>query len=72
MPTDSGPPAVWTRVCAWCGITLPGGDLTPEPTGGSPLVTHGICPGCKDRFIRAVAAEREAIRSARTAASGAC
>jgi len=64
MPADSGSSPIWIRVCAWCGISLPGGDATPEPAGNSLLVTHGICPGCRDEFIRAVAEERAAARVA--------
>lgn len=72
MPADSGSSSVWMRVCAWCGITLPGDEVTPGPAGISPLVTHGICPGCRDKFIRAVAAEQEAVRPNTPPASGAC
>jgi hypothetical protein len=46
--------------------------MTPESPGGSTLVTHGICPGCRDKFILAVVAEKEAARSAGPPAGGAC
>jgi hypothetical protein len=72
MPAGSGSPPVWLRVCAWCGISLAGDAMTPESPGGSALVTHGICPGCREEFIRAVAAEKEAARSAGPPAGGAC
>ncbi len=71
MPADSGYSPVWMRVCAWCGIILPGDDVTPGPTSVSPRITHGICPDCRDEFIRAVAAERAAIRPAGPSGSGA-
>jgi hypothetical protein len=72
MLADSGSLSVWMRVCAWCGITLPGEDVTPEPAGASPRITHGICPDCKDEFIRAVAAQKATARPAGTTTNGAC
>jgi hypothetical protein len=72
MPASSGSPPVWMRVCAWCGISLAGDAMTPESPGGSALVTHGICPGCREEFIRAVAVEKEAAQSAGPPAGGAC
>jgi hypothetical protein len=29
-------------VCAWCGRIL---------ASGGPVVSHGICEGCRDRFV---------------------
>lgn len=46
--------------------------MTPESPGAAALVTHGICPGCGEEFIRAVAAEKEAAQSAGPPAGGAC
>lgn len=62
MAADSGAPPTWIRVCAWCGLSLPGGDGTTQPAG-NPSVTHGICPACRDEFIRRVLAEKAGIPS---------
>jgi hypothetical protein len=70
MPADSGFSPVWMRVCAWCGIILPGDDLASEFAGGPPRITHGICPECRDELIRAVAAERAARTLAGPSGSG--
>lgn len=47
-----------TTVCAWC----------PEPAIARPLesvaISHGICPSCLDRRLRAVPAHRPARRPA--------
>ena len=64
MLADSGPSTIWIRVCAWCGINLPGDEVTPEPAGSIPRITHGICPDCCDKLIRTTAAERATIRPA--------
>jgi hypothetical protein len=72
MPAGSGPPPVWMRVCAWCGISLAEDGMTPKPPGGSAIVTHGICPVCREEFIRAVADENEAVESSAPPAGGDC
>lgn len=69
MPADSEPSPVWVRVCAWCGILLPG-EGQPQDSGAGPaLTTHGICPSCRDAFIGAVIAERATPKRDSPAAS---
>ncbi len=58
MPADSEPLPQWIGVCAWCGVSLPAGDAPAGPAGGSRGTTHGICPRCRDAFIRALSAHR--------------
>lgn len=72
MPTDSDFSPRLKRVCAWCGITLSGENVTPESAGTSLYITHGICPDCRDEFLRAVAAEKAAARPAGTTTDGPC
>ena len=43
----------WIRVCAWCGVVLPGPEPGPESAAVRPVTTHGICPPCRDAFLRA-------------------
>jgi len=49
--SDASP--VWIRVCAWCGVVLPGPEPGPESAAVRPITTHGICPPCRDAFLRA-------------------
>jgi hypothetical protein len=63
MAADSGTSPIWIRVCAWCGLSLPGDGAMPEPAARS-SISHGICPACRDEFIRAVLADTTGIRSA--------
>ncbi len=64
VPTSLG------LVCAWCGVSLPGGNTPPEAPGVSPLVTHGICPRCREEFIRSAVIEMDAVRSLGRPADG--
>lgn len=67
MSTESEHLPIWIQVCAWCGISLPVGDTAP-PAAGRSSVTHGICPNCREEFIRALAAEWAAARPAKPSA----
>ena len=49
--SDASP--VWIRVCAWCGVVLPGPEPRPESAAVRPVTTHGICLPCRDAFLRA-------------------
>ncbi len=49
--SDASP--VWIRVCAWCGVLLPGPEPGPESGAVRPVTTHGICQPCRDAFLRA-------------------
>jgi hypothetical protein len=60
MPADSEPSKIWIRVCAWCRMVLSGENQSQDPAVGSSMTTHGICPSCRDEFIRAVTAGRAA------------
>lgn len=63
MLAGSGPSPNWISVCAWCGIVLPGEEGPQDPMAGSSQTTHGICPSCREAFLRAVIAERAATGS---------
>ena len=41
-------------VCAWCGLDLGRRECTQEQAG---KVSHGICPVCRDKMGRELAAE---------------
>lgn len=59
--SDSSPG--WIRVCAWCGVLLPGAEPQPKSAAVQPVTTHGICPPCRDAFLRAPFDEGPAARS---------
>jgi len=52
MPAKPDRSPMLVRVCAWCGITIPGGERIPKSGTPAPLVTHSICQACRDAFIR--------------------
>ena len=68
MEAESEPLPIWIQVCAWCGVSLQAGDALPAPATGTPATTHGICPSCRDEFIRALTAEWAASRPAKPSA----
>ncbi len=68
MTAKPEPSPGWIQVCAWCGISLPAGETAPIPPAGTSTTTHGICPSCRDEFIRALATEWAAARPAEPSA----
>ena len=60
-PSAESSPA-WIRVCAWCGVVLPGPEPGPKSAAVRPVTTHGICPPCRDAFLRAPFDEGPASR----------
>ncbi len=62
MSVGSEVSTAWIWVCAWCGVTLPGNDAS-EISDESPLVTHGICPRCREEFMRSAAVQMDLLRS---------
>lgn len=38
------------RICAWCGISLSAGAVEADGP-----VSHGICSGCQDAWLRELA-----------------
>lgn len=68
MTAESEPSPGWIQVCAWCGISLPERETRPSPPVDTPNTTHGICPSCRDEFVRALVAEWAAARPANPSA----
>jgi len=62
MVAGSNASPAWIRVCAWCGVVLPGPEPGPESAAVRPVTTHGICPPCRDAFLRAPFDEGPASR----------
>lgn len=58
MPANSDSSSIFIRVCAWCGITLSGDETVLGSVARTRLLSHGICPACRDAFIREAAAQR--------------
>ena len=52
MQADSGSFPKWVRMCAWCGVLLPERDGTLRERDPSAVITHGICPACRDAWVR--------------------
>jgi len=52
MQADSGSFPKWVRMCAWCGMMLPEADGTLRERDPSAVITHGICPACRDTWVR--------------------
>jgi hypothetical protein len=49
--------AAITQLCSWCGRVQRDGEwVTLEADAVKPLVSHGVCPECFERVLRA---ERE-------------
>jgi len=52
MQADSGSFPKWVRMCAWCGVLLPESDGTLRERYSPAVITHGICPACRDAWFR--------------------
>jgi hypothetical protein len=52
MQANSGSFPKWVRLCAWCGVLLPEPDGTLRERDPSAAITHGICPVCREAWVR--------------------